>query len=120
MSTLEYAEVFSSLSKTVWKLTEMADFDSSSSSTSCRAIGTDIPDPFSPPLPFIHRIRQVPRATSRIHTEVLYVGSSWSPCFRSAMGRGPPEYITYELVTTSPVVSRRYGSFNLDSFRDRW
>ena len=41
------------------------------------------------------------RATLRIVTELLYVGSSWSPCFRSAMWRGPKEYITYELVPNS-------------------
>ena len=32
--------------------------------------------------------------------------------------RGPQEYVTYELVPTSPAVSRMSGSSNLDSFRD--
>ena len=30
-----------------------------------------------------------PQDYTPIHTELLYVGSSWSPCFRSAMWRGP-------------------------------
>ena len=45
----------------------------------------DIPDPFSPPLAIVHRFWQVRWATSCILTELLYVGSSWSPCFCSAM-----------------------------------
>ena len=40
----------------------------SSSSTSCRAASTDIPDPLSPLLPIIHRSWQVFRVTSRILT----------------------------------------------------
>ena len=89
-------------------------------SSSCRAISTDIPDPLSPLLLIIHLFRLVPRATPRILTELLYVGASWSPCFCSAMWRGPLEYITYELVPTSPAVSCMSGSSNLDSFRDGW
>ena len=43
-------------------------------------ISTDIPDLFSPPLPIVHRFRQILRAITRIITELLlYVGSSWSP-----------------------------------------
>ena len=61
------------------------------------------------------------RVTSHIYTELLYVGSSWSSCLCSAMRRGPQEYITNELVPTSPAVSRiMAGSSNLDSFRDGW
>ena len=60
-----------------------------SSSSSCRAISIDIPDPLSPPLPIVHQFRQVLRATPCILTELLYVGSSWSTCFCSAMWRGP-------------------------------
>ena len=52
-----------------------------SSSSSCRSISTDIPVPLSPPLPIVHRFRQILRATPRIHTELQYVGSCWSPCF---------------------------------------
>ena len=52
-----------------------------SSSSSCRAASTDIPDPLSPLLPIVHRLWQVFRATSRILTELLYVCSSWSFCF---------------------------------------
>ena len=51
----------------------------------CRGTSTDIPDPRSPLHPIVHRFWQVLRATSRIGTELLYVGSSWSPCFCSAM-----------------------------------
>ena len=58
------------------------------SSSSCRAISTDIPDPLSPLLPIVHCFLQVLRATPRILTELLYVGSSWSPCFCLAMWRG--------------------------------
>ena len=49
---------------------------SSSSSSSCRAISLDIPDPLSPPLHIFHRFWKVIRATSRIYTELLHVGSS--------------------------------------------
>ena len=90
------------------------------SSSSCHAISIDFLDPLSPPLPIVHCFRQVFRATSRIGTELLYVGSSWSSCLCSAMWRGPQEYIPYELVPTSPAVSRMSGSSNLDSFRDGW
>ena len=41
---------------------------SSSSSSSCRDACTDIPDPLSPFLPIVHRLRQVFRATFRIRT----------------------------------------------------
>ena len=34
------------------------------------------------------------------------------------MWRDPLEYVTYELVPTSPAVSRMSGLSNLDSFRD--
>ena len=67
---------------------------SSSSSSSCRAASTDIPDPLSPLLPIVHRLWQVFRAISRILTELLYVCSSWSSCFCSAICGGPWEYIT--------------------------
>ena len=56
-----------------------------SSSSTCRAASTDIPDPLLPLLPIVHRLRQVFRATSRILTELLYVCSSWSSCFCSAI-----------------------------------
>ena len=74
-------------------------------SSSCRAIGTDIPDPFSPHLPIVHCFRQILRSTSCIGTELLYVGSSWTSRLCSSMWRGPQEYITYELVPTSSAVS---------------
>ena len=41
---------------------------SSSSSSSCHAGSTDIPDPLSPLLPIVHRPRQVLRTTSCILT----------------------------------------------------
>ena len=42
------------------------------SSSSCRAISTDIPDCFSPHLPIVHCFRRILRATSCISTELLY------------------------------------------------
>ena len=39
-----------------------------SSSSSCRAVGTDIPNPLSPLLPIVHHFRQVFRATPSILT----------------------------------------------------
>ena len=39
-----------------------------SSSSSCRAASTDIPDPLLPLLPIVHRLWQIFRATSRILT----------------------------------------------------
>ena len=66
-----------------------------SSSSSCRAVSTDIPDPLSSLLPIVHCFWQVLRATSRILTELLYVDSSWSSCFCSAIWRGPFSYGRY-------------------------
>ena len=87
---------------------------SSSSSSSCRAASTVIPDPLSPLLPIIHRLRWVFKVTSC----VLYVGSCWSSCFCTSICGGPQEYIAYELVLASPAVSCVSGSSNLYSFRD--
>ena len=78
------------------------------------------PDPLSPPLPIIHCFRQVFRATPRICTKLLYVGSSWSHCLCSSMWRGPQEYITFELVPTTPAVSCMSGSPSFDNFCDGW
>ena len=50
------------------------------------------------------------QGTSRISTELLYVGSSWPSYLCSSMWRSPQEYVTYELVSTSPVGSRMSGS----------
>ena len=83
-------------------------------------INTDIPDLLSPSLPIVYCFWQVFRATSCIGREQLYVGSSWSSYLCSAMWRGPQEYITYDLIPTSPAVSCMLGSFNFDSFRDGW
>ena len=89
-------------------------------SSPCHAFSTDISDPLSPHLPIVHCFQQVVKATSLIGTELLYVGSSWTSCLCSSMWRGPQEYITYELIPTSPAVSRMSGSSNFDSFRDGW
>ena len=60
--------------------------------SSC-ATSKDVPDPFSPLLPIVHHFWQVFRTTSCILTELLYVGSSWSPCFCLAMwGRAIGEH----------------------------
>ena len=50
---------------------------SSSSSSSCRAIGTDLPDLLSLPLSTGHRFRSVFKASSCIGIELLYISSSW-------------------------------------------
>ncbi len=89
-----------------------------SSSSSCRAASTDIPDTLSPRLPIIYRLWQVLRSTSRILTQLLYVCSSWWSNFCPAIYGGPQEYITYELVPASLAVSCMSGSSNLDNFRD--
>ena len=83
--------------------------------SSCHAIRTDIPDPLSLQLPWVYCFRQILSATSRIDTELLYVGSSWSSCLFSSMWRGSRDYITYEFVPTSPAVSRMSGLSNFDS-----
>ena len=67
-------------------------------SSSCCTISMDIPDPLSPLLPIVHCFWQAFRTTSRIYTELLYVGLSWLSCLCSVMQRGPQEYITYELI----------------------
>ena len=72
--------------------------------SSGHAISTDIPDPFLPPLSIVHCFRQVFKATSRIGTELLYVGSCWSSCFSSFMGRDQQEYIIYERFQLSSSV----------------
>ena len=73
-------------------------------SSSCAA-STDITDPLSPLFPIFHRFRHVLGATSRILTELLYVGSSRSPCPCLAM----LENITYEVIPASPAVSCMSG-----------
>ena len=88
------------------------------SSSSCRTASTDIPDPLSPLLPIIHRLRQVFRVTSCVLTLLLYVSSCWSSCFCSSICGGPQEYLAYELVLASPAVSCVSGSSNLYRFRD--
>ena len=72
------------------------------------------------PFPIVHRFWQVFHTTSSICTELLYVCSSWTSCLCSSLWKGPQEYITYELVPTSPAVFRMSGSSNFDSFHDGW
>ena len=74
------------------------------SSSSCRAACADIPDRLSLLLPITHRLRQVLRVTSRVLTQLLYVGSCWSSHSCTSMCGGPQEYIAYELVLASPAV----------------
>ena len=85
-------------------------------SSLCRAISTVIPDSLPPSFSIVHRFE----ATAYISTELFYVGSCWSSCFCSSMRMGPQEYVTYEFIPTSTVVSRMFGSSNLDIIRDRW
>ena len=95
-------------------------FETISSSWSYCALSTDIPDPLSPHIPIVHCFWQILRATFRIGTELLYVGSSWTSCLCLSLWRGPQEYITYELIPTSPAVSHMSGLSNFDSFHDGW
>ena len=96
------------------------EYNGLTSSSSCHAISTDIPDPLPPLFSIIHHFWYVFKATSCISTELLYVGSSWSSWLCSSMWGGPQEYVTYEFNSTSPAVSHMSGSSNLDSFRDGW
>ena len=66
----------------------------------------------------VYRSWKVFMATSRIRTDLLFLGSSWSSYLCSTMWRGPQEYIAYEFVLTSRIVPRMSGSSNFDSFRD--
>ena len=81
---------------------------------------SDLPDSLSPPVSIVHRSLEVFQTTSCIGTELLYIGSSRSSSLWLSMGRGPLEFIAYEFVLTSPVVSHVPGSSNLDSFHDGW
>ena len=92
----------------------------SSSSSSCHAASMDLADTLLPSVSIIHCSRELFKAIFYISTELLYVGSSWSSCFCSSMWRGPPKYVAYEFILTSPAVSHVSGSPNLDSFRGRW
>ena len=67
-----------------------------------------------------HLYRLSLQATSCIGTELLCIGYSWSSCLCSSMWRGPQEYVAYEHVLTSLVVSHMSGLSNLDSFHDGW
>ena len=60
------------------------------------------------------------RSSSHIGTELLYVVSSWLSCLCTSLWRAPQEYIPYELILTSPEVSRMSGLPNFDSFWDRY
>ena len=93
---------------------------SSSSSSPCRTISTDLTDPLLLPFSIIHRFWSVFKATSCIGTLLLYVVASWSSCLFSSMWGSPQENVTYEFVPTFPSVSRMSVSTNLDSFRDGW
>ena len=73
-----------------------------------------------PSLTIVHRSWEVFQAISCIGTELFYIGSSWSSKLRLSIWRGPQEYITYELVRTSPAVSGVPGSSNLDIFHNEW
>ena len=77
-----------------------------SSSSSCRATSTDLPDPFPAAFSIVQCFRPVFKASSCIGTEQLYVGSRLSSCLCPSMRRGPQEYVTYEFVPISPAVSR--------------
>ena len=95
--TIELIQLFSNPphcpyidTQTLWNLHPGAfGVNATLSSSSCRAISMDIPDPLLPCLPIVHHIWQVLRAAPCILTELLYVGLSWPLCFCMAMWRGP-------------------------------
>ena len=99
---ISYADECLLMSSNTWML-HCWPRPSSSTSSSRRAISTDIPDALSPPLFIVHCFQQVFRVTSCIGTELLYVGSSLSPGLYSSMWRCPQEYIPCELVLTFPT-----------------
>ena len=108
-------------SKPIWKLFVLdGNTWYNISSLSCHTIYMDIPEPFSLLFSIVHCFRYVFKATSRICTELLYVDSSWKSCLCSSTWRSPQEYVTYELVPTSPGMSCMSGLSNFDSFRDGW
>ena len=78
------------------------------------------PDPLSQLSPIVHCFQHVFKTISRIDIELLFAGSSWSCCLCWFMWRCPQEYITYELVRTSPAVTHMSGSCKFDSSRDQW
>ena len=63
---------------------------------------------------------QVGLQVSWLGTVSLDIASSWSSCLCSSMWWGLEEYVAYEVVLTSPIVSHMSGSSNLGSFRDGW
>ena len=91
-----------------------------SSSSSSHATSMDLSDPLSSPVPIVHCSREVSKVISSIGTELLLIGYCRSSCLCASMWRGPPEYVAYEYVFNSPVVSRMSGSSNFDRFRDGW
>ena len=86
-----------------------------SSSSPCCTASTDLPDILQPPISIVHCPPEVFKATSCSGTDLLYIGSNWSP-----MWRGPQEYVACEFVPTSPAVFCMSDSSNLDSFCDGW
>ena len=90
---------------------------SSSSSSSCRIAGMDLPDPLTPAVSIFHRSREVFKPISCIGTELLYILSSWSSCLWSSMRRGLREHITYhKSVHAFPKVNmRKWLEFELST-----
>ena len=67
----------------------LSDPSCPSSSSSCRAVSTDLPDPLSPSVSIVHYTPEVFKAISCIGTELLYIGSSCSSCLFPSLWRGP-------------------------------
>ena len=89
-------------------------------SSSCRTVSTDLHDPLLSPVSIVHCFRGVLQATSRISTELLYIGSSCSSYLCSSVWRGPREYIANEFILISPAGSCMSGLSNFDNFCDGW
>ena len=88
----------------------------SSSSSSCHAANTDLPESLSSSFTIVHCSWEVFKATYYIGTEVFYIGSSWSSCLCSSTWWGPLEHVAFEFVPTSPAMSRMSGLSNLIVF----
>ena len=81
---------------------------------SCRTISTDIFYPPSSPFPIVHCFRQV--YIEYRHTDAV---RRFEMVILPLLGH-PREYVSDELVPTSPAVFCMSGSSNFDGFRDEW
>ena len=91
-----------------------------SSSSSCRAVSTDIHDNLSPSVPIAHHPREVFYAASCIRTELINVRLCWSTHTGVPMCWLPQEDVAYEFILASPAVSRVSCPSYSDGLGDMW